>query len=59
MKKNLVQNFYKKIIHNLKYNKNIFYKNNDYKFTLPYKKISSLNRLKEIIIVKNANVIKN
>ena len=32
---------------------------NDYKFTLPYKKISSLNRLKEIIIVKNANVIKN
>ena len=28
MKKNLVQNFYKKLIYNLKNSKNLFYKNN-------------------------------
>ena len=36
MEKNLVQNFYKKIIYNLKNNKNIFYKNNETKFTYEY-----------------------
>jgi len=36
MDKNLIQNFYKKIIYNLKNNKNIFYKNNETKFTYEY-----------------------
>lgn len=36
MEKNLTQNFYKKIINNLKNSKNIFYKNNDIEFSYQY-----------------------
>ncbi len=36
MKRNLVQNFYKKLIYNLKNSKNIFYKNNDLEFSYKY-----------------------
>lgn len=36
MKKNLVENFYKKIIYNLKNSKNIFYVNNETKYTYEY-----------------------
>ena len=36
MKKNLVQNFYKKLIYNLKNSKNLFYKNNDLEFSYKY-----------------------
>ena len=36
MKKNLVENFYKKIIYNLKNSKNLFYKNNETKFKYQY-----------------------
>ena len=36
MKKNLVQNFYKNLIYNLKNSKNLFYKNNDLEFSYKY-----------------------
>ena len=47
MKKNLVQNFYEKLIYNLKNSKNLFYKNNDLEFSYQYvcEKVTVFNQI--------------
>ena len=54
MKKNLVKNFYKKIIYNLKNSKNLFYKNNETKFKYQY-----IHQKIKIVTTKLKNIKKN